>query len=267
MTDPRETLNRLKAVSKGVPYVATIPTVPEIIVPAPPTVDPVLTRADVLAMIEMAVRPLQSQLDEQHSINRRLLGMSEDLLAQMRHVRNEVHELRERPSTASAKPINPRQTLPLVADITRLEVQLFNNLANKAKQKALGKSGRGTANFKLKINAWTCVASDIRKHREGTCGSFYMTMLAPRSRAMRNQLGTALDYLDADDAKFIGCLGGSSKFSKKRVTEQAAIIMPDNRLFLQIGDQRIDCGLPQTAHEDFAEGAHVLRWHWPDITA
>jgi hypothetical protein len=111
------------------------------------------------------------------------------------------------------------------------------------------------------------VKSEIRKHREGTCGSFYMTMLPPGSRALHNQLGTKLDYLGADDAKFIGCLGGSSKFSRKRVTEQAAIIMPDNRLFLRIGDQRIDCGLPQTAQDDFAERAHVLRWHWPDIIA
>lgn len=79
----------------------------------------------------------------------------------------------------------------------------------------------------------------------------------------RKQLGTALDYLNASDAKFIGCLGGTSRFSKRKVTSQAAIIMPDNRLYLQIGDERVGCGLPQTAH--FAVGAHVLRWHYPDI--
>ncbi|MGD0108003.1 MAG: hypothetical protein ABSC06_28810 [Rhodopila sp.] len=262
MTVSHDALRRLMAERKQVPSVPTILERPEIIFPARPTADPVLTEGEVRAMVEMAVKPLQRQLDDQHSINRRLLAMTEDLSIQMRHLRNEV---REQPSATSPKPIDLRQTLPPVADITRLEVQLFNNLAAKAKQKALGKSGRGTANFKLKLNVWTCVKSEIRKHREGTCGSFYMTMLAPGSRALRNQLGTALDYLNADDAKFIGCLGGSSKFSKKRVFEQAAIIMPDNRLFLQIGDQRIDCGLPQIAPNDFAEGAHVLRWHWPDI--
>jgi hypothetical protein len=267
MTDPHETLRRLMAARKGVPSIATIPEQPEIIVPARPTADAVLTTGEVQAMIEMAVGPLQHRIDELHSINRRLLGMSDDLSVQMRHLRDEVRELREQPSATSLKPIDPRQTLPPIAEITRLEVQLFNNLAIKAKQKALGKSSRGTANFKLKINAWTCGTSEIKKYRDGTCGSYYMTMLAPASRALHNQLGTALDYLDADDAKFIGCLGGSSEFSKKRVIEQAAIIMPDNRLFLQIGDERIDCGLPQTAHDDFAEGAHLLRWHYPDIIA
>ncbi len=38
--------------------------------------------------------------------------------------------------------------------------------------------------------------------------------------------------------------GSSIKFSKKRVVEQAAIIIPDNRLLLQIGDKRFDCDLP-----------------------
>jgi hypothetical protein len=51
------------------------------------------------------------------------------------------------------------------------------------------------------------------------------------------------------------------------VIEHAAIITPGNRLFLQIGDERIDCGLPQIASDDFAEGAHALRWHYPDIIA
>ena len=82
-----------------------------------------LTMAEVQAMIDMAVRPLQHQIDELHSINRRLLTMTEDLSIQMRHVRNEVRELREQPSATSAKPIDPHQTLPPVAEITRLEVQ------------------------------------------------------------------------------------------------------------------------------------------------
>jgi hypothetical protein len=160
---------------------------------------------------------------ELHDINRRLLAMIQDVSAEMRHVREEVRDLLAQP--AQPKPIDPRQTLPGVADITRLELQLFNNVAIKAKRKALGKSGRGTPNFKLKLNAWTCPKSEIGKHRNGTCGNFYMTMLPP-GRALVKQLGHALDYLNADDAKFVGCLGGTSKFSKKRVIEQAAIIMP-----------------------------------------
>jgi hypothetical protein len=266
MTDTHEALRRLIAERKRVSSATTIAEQPETIVPARPTADAVLTRGEVQKMIDMAVRPLRSQLAEQRNINQRLLTVTEDLSVQMRHLRNEVRELREQPSATSLKPIDPRQTLPPVADITHLEAQLFNNLAIKAKQKAMGKSGRGIANFKLKVGTWTCAKSEIKKYRKGNTGSFYMTMLPPGSRALRNQLGTKLDYLDADDAEFIGCLGGSTKFSKKRVTEQAAIIMPSNRLFLQIGHERIDCGLPQTAHDDFAEGAHVLRWHWPDIT-
>lgn len=130
MTDPRETMNRLKAASMGVPYVATIsPAEPEIIVPAPPTADLRLSRAEVQAMIEMAVRPLQRQLDEQHSINRRLVARAEDLSVQLRHVCNGVRELGERPNATSPKPIDPRQTLPPVADITRLEVQLSASIA------------------------------------------------------------------------------------------------------------------------------------------
>jgi hypothetical protein len=208
MTDTHETLRRLMAARKGVP---SVPTIPEIIVPARPTAaDAVLTRTEVQAIGEMEVGPLQYQIDELHGLNRRLVEMIQDLSIQMRHLREEVHELREQPSTTPAKPIDPRQTLPPVNDITSLEVQLFNNLASKARQKALGKSGRGIANFKLKTNAWTCVKSEIRKHRLGTCGAFFMTMLPPGSRALRNQLGTALDYLDADDAKFIGCLGAAA---------------------------------------------------------
>jgi hypothetical protein len=261
MIDIQEQLGRLKAESMGVPYVPpSIPVLePEIVVPVTQTAP---AFADVEAMIAAAVRPLQHELKELHDINRRLLTMIQDVSVQMRHVREEVRDLLAQP--AQPKPIDSGQTLPGVADITRLELQLFNNVAAKAKRKALGKSGRGTPNFKLKLNAWTCPKSEIRKHRNGTCGDFYMTMLPP-GRALVKQLGHALDYLDADDAKFVGCLGGTSKFSKKRVVEQAAIIMPDNRLFVQIDDQRIDCGLPQMAHDDFAEGAHACRWHFPEI--
>jgi len=120
------------------------------------------------------------------------------------------------------------------------------------------------ASSNLKLNAWTCAAGDTKKYRNGTCGDFYMAMIPPETRVSRKQLGTALDYLNASDAKFIGCLGGT-RFSKRKVTSQAAIIMPDNRLYLQRGDERVGCGLPQTARDDFAVGAHVLRWHYPDI--
>jgi hypothetical protein len=98
MTDPHYALRRLLAERKQVPSEPTIPEPPEIIFPARPTADRVPTMGDVKSMIEMAVRPLQHQIDELHSINRRLRTMTEDLSIQMRHVRNEMRQLREQPS-------------------------------------------------------------------------------------------------------------------------------------------------------------------------
>jgi hypothetical protein len=90
--------------------------------------------------------------------------------------------------------------------------------------------------------------------------------IGKQTEDQRNQLGTALDYFDADNRN------SSAAWGQRQVRQEAddrtsCHIMPDNRLFLQIGDERIECGLPQTAHDDFAVGAHVPRWHYPDIIA
>jgi hypothetical protein len=73
-----------------------------------------------------------------------------------------------------------------------------------------------------------------------------------------------LDYLHADDAKFIGCLT-ASKYSSRQSADQAAVILPSNHLFLHIRGDTLDCGMPRSAADDAEPTAAVFNWYWPDV--
>jgi hypothetical protein len=90
-----------------------------------------------------------------------------------------------------------------------------------------------------------------------------MPVYKPNIAATRKRIGMNLDYLNVDDAKFVGALT-PSKYSKKRFWDQAGIVMFDNHLYLQIRDDRIDCGMPRTSADDFEPTASILNWYYPD---
>jgi hypothetical protein len=154
--------------------------------------------------------------------------------------------------------------IPPLETITKIKIQFFNNKANPGPNyKQTGPSGK--AMYRLKLYVWDCPKSAINRYLEGTCGDLWINVYDPTDRQTRRRHGTHLDHLNADDAKLVGAL--LSADGKERLWDQAAIVMSDNRLYLQVRDDRLDCGCGYEAAPDFAAGAHVRRWYWrPDMT-
>jgi len=150
-------------------------------------------------------------------------------------------------------PRDPRPVLPLVSEITKIKVQIFHN------------TGKGKIAWKLKLYVWTCPPDKCSKHLEGTCGDFYMHMADPHHRSHRRYNGDKLDYLNADDAKLVGALCISkSQFDQGKHFDQAAIVMPDNHLYLDLYGQRVDCGMMRSGGSDWANDAALGLWQYPD---
>jgi hypothetical protein len=144
----------------------------------------------------------------------------------------------------------PSQRIPDPDSITKLRAQIFHN------------TGRGVPTRQLKLVVWTCDMAKVSRYKEGTCGNFYVPVYAP-GRMARKRLGDALDYLNANHAKLVGCLL-DKKYGSKKFADQAVIIMPDDHLYLQLGSERIDCGGMQPAGDDWAPDAPKGTWWWPD---
>jgi len=200
---------------------------------------------------------------EVEALIRRLTARMERLIVEgIESVREDFrHEIGQL-ETRLAAPSNPCQQFPARDQITKIRVQMFNNETNPS-PKTYGKKKGGVPNFRLKLYVWTCPLRETRRHLEGTCGNFYIPIYKPNIAATRKRIGTNLDYLAADDAKFIGALT-VRKYGTSRFWDQAAVIYPDNHLYLHIRGQQIDCGMPRTAPDDWNPGASVLNWYFPD---
>ncbi len=182
------------------------------------------------------------------------------LIYQINDLKHEIDRVKDRLTT----PIDPCQQFPDLGKIIKIKVQLFDNKTNSS-PKQYGKQRSGKPNFQLKLYVWTCPKGEIARHIEGTCGNFFINAYQPGIAATRKRIAGNLDYLDADDAKFIGALS-PTKYSNQRFWNQAAIIMQDNHLYLQVRDERIDCGIGRSAPADWQKGAAVHVWHWrPDM--
>ena len=135
-----------------------------------------------------------------------------------------------------------------------MKAQIFHN------------TGKGKVATKLKFYVWTCPFDQCVKHLEGTCGDFYMNMADPKHRSYRRYIGEALDYLHPGDAKLVGALSlGKSQFDRGKCFHQAAIIMPDNHLYVDLHEKRLDFGMMRSAADDWEPNAAKGIWQYPDI--
>ena len=129
--------------------------------------------------------------------------------------------------------------IPPLETITKIKIQFFNNKTNPGSNyKQTGPSGK--AMYRLKLYVWDCPKQAINRYLEGTCGDLWINVYDPTDRQTRRRHGTHLDHLNADDAKLVGAL--LSADGKERLWDQAAIVMSNNRLYLQVRDDRLDCG-------------------------
>lgn len=151
-------------------------------------------------------------------------------------------------------PIDPRRMFPPVSEITKLKVQWFVN------------SNRAVCKNKLKVYVWTCPAHLHGRYIQGTCGSFYMNMADPKHKNFKRHMKGKLDYLDVPDAKLVGamCISKTNKFDQGKHYDQAAILMPDDRLYLDLYGVRIDCGAMRSAPADREANASIGWWQYPD---
>jgi hypothetical protein len=218
---------------------------------------------EVRVQIDLVVRDMRREIirEIKNEVADQIRLATLPLMYQINDLKHEVDRVKDRLAT----PIDPCQEFPDLGKIIKIKVQLFNNKTNSS-PKQYGKRRSGKPNFQLKLYVWTCPMREITRHIEGTCGNFYINVYQPNIAATRKRIGSNLDYLDADDAKFIGALS-PTKYSNHRVWDQAAIVMPDYHLYLQVGGDRIDCGIGRGAPADWQKGAAVHVWHWrPDMT-
>jgi hypothetical protein len=250
-TDPE--FRRKICALKGIPY--TDPEPPPVAAPTPS--EQTYTAAEIQALIDVTVNErmralehrMKTMLDDRQGSS--LLRTVEDLRWRVRDLENRL-----------TKPIDPRGSLPDVAEVTKLHIQFFDNRRHPAKQ--FGKKRSTIANQLLKVYAWTCPKKDITQFAEGTCGNFYMPMYVPNTAYSRKRIADMLDYLACDDAKLIGCLT-NSKYSKGQQPDQSAMISANNHLWLHIRGELVDCGLPRSAPDDADANAAIFHWYWPDI--
>ena len=103
-------------------------------------------------------------------------------------------------------------------------------------------------------------------YRCGNCGDLSIPVYKPNTAYTRKRIGDKLDYLNANGARWIGCLTSTSTHDKQCV-DQAAVIASDWRLRLHIRGEELDLGLPKSRPDDANEKAAVWRWYWPDLFA
>jgi hypothetical protein len=151
-------------------------------------------------------------------------------------------------------PRDSQPVLPPVSEITKIKVQIFHN------------TGKGKIAWKLKLYVWTCPPDKCSKYLEGTCGDFYMHMADPNHRSHRRYNGDKLDYLNANDVKLMGalCISRSSQYDQGKHFDQAAIVMPDNHLYLDLYGKRVDLGMMRSGGSDWADDAALGLWQYPD---
>ena len=240
---------------KGIPY--TDPEPPVAAATTPTQQEPTYTAAEIQLLVNSTV---QERMRAFELRMKDLLENRQDpmLIRTIEDLRFRVRDLESR----LTKPLDPRGSLPDLAEVTKLHIQLFDNKKHQAKQ--FGNKRSTIANQLLKVYAWTCPKKDIAHWAEGTCGNFYMPMYVPNTAYARKRLGDKLDYLGADDAKLIGCLT-NSKYSKRQQPDQAAMISDENHLWLDIRGAVVDCGLPRSAPDDAHANAAIFHWYWPDI--
>ena len=230
--DPREEFARLR----GEAYIPPVE-----IAPLPPTVNMV----EVQLMIDMAVRQARKEIAQEFEHRLAEFKPERSLTRMIFDLQGQVEQLK---GVLNAD-INPCQKIPDPASITKLRAQIFHN------------TGKGVPTRQLKIVVWECERSKITRHKEGTCGNFYMPMQTP-GRMARKRFGDTLDYLGANDAKLLGCLL-DKKYGSRKSSDQAAIIMPDDHLYIQLGEERLDCGMMKPI-TDRKRGAPRGEWFWPD---
>jgi hypothetical protein len=209
--------------------------------PLPATIN----MAEVQLMIDMAVGQARKKMAQEFEQRLAESKPERSLIKMIFDLQGKVERLNDLLSSD----VNPCQEIPNPASITKLRAQTFYN------------TGKGVPTRQLKIVVWECEKSKITRHKEGTCGNFYMPMQTP-GRMARKRFGDTLDYLDADDAKLLGCLL-DKKYGSHKSPNQAAIIMPDDHLYLQLGNERLDCGVMKPI-TDRKRGAPKGEWFWPD---
>lgn len=148
------------------------------------------------------------------------------------------------------RPLDPCKEFPEFETITKLKVEYFHN-----------KGQRGIPLHQLKCCVWTCDKAETQRYPYGTCGFKLIPLFDPRSSVAKTKRfgGGKLDYLQAVEggAKFAGCL-------KPKVFDQAAVVMPDDRLILSLRGHLVDLGRPKPQRDDAADRASRLIWFWPE---
>lgn len=184
----------------------------------------------------------------EHKIVKMQVATPSNEMARLKHevggLHREIAQLREELQSA---PIDQRAMFPQASEIIKIKAQIFHN------------TGKGRTARVIKFYVWTCPATQHDKYLTGTCGEFKMNLADPKHRSFRRYNGTSLDYLDANDAKLLGSLS-MSRYAKRKFPEQAAIIMPDNHLYLELYGVRIDCGAMHYPQADWKPGANQGVW-------
>jgi len=214
--------------------------------------EPTYTAAEVEVMIGLRLREMEARLismvecklRDTPSINR-VAALCEHAIAGLQQ---QIKDLRDQ-MTPELPDLSAM--FPQPERITKMKMQIFHN------------TGRGAVARKLKLYVWTCKSSEIDKYLRGTCGDFYMNMSNPHHRDYRRFTGDSLDYLNPGEGKLVGALS-LAKFDKRKFFDQAAIVMPDNHLYIWLYGTKLDCGMMRSSPDDWQPKAAKGIWQYPD---